>query len=348
MKRRGGVVLALATIVVAALASTAGAGSSAVAADAGDQLQEHRQARAHHAAHGRRRLHRPGAALVGQVRREDPGEEVRAQGAAPAGRHTGREGPGEALVVAQKFISDPKVARRDRPGDLGRRRGGERGAHRGGHRADLAVGDPDVADEGREQGGDERASSASSPATTSRGRPTRTTWSTSSRPRRSRSSTSRSRTRSVSPTPPRPSSRRRASASRGCRRRSTRPTSRRSSRGCRATPTSCSSRRSSRPTRRRSPSSCSSRARRRRCSAGTARTARPVQGRRLVRVQLRARTSAASPANKALIDGWKKDNPSATLGSFGPPDLPRRRGRAERDQEGVRRAARARSRTGSS
>ena len=24
-------------------------------------------------------------------------------------------------------------------------------------------------------------------------------------------------------------------------------------------------------------------------------------------------------ANKALIDGWKKDNPSATLGSFGPP-----------------------------
>ena len=26
-------------------------------------------------------------------------------------------------------------------------------------------------------------------------------------------------------------------------------------------------------------------------------------------------------ANKALIDGWKKDNPSATLGSFGPPDL---------------------------
>ena len=25
------------------------------------------------------------------------------------------------------------------------------------------------------------------------------------------------------------------------------------------------------------------------------------------------------PANKALIDGWKKDNPSATLGSFGPP-----------------------------
>ena len=24
-------------------------------------------------------------------------------------------------------------------------------------------------------------------------------------------------------------------------------------------------------------------------------------------------------SNKALIDGWKKDNPSATLGSFGPP-----------------------------
>ena len=46
---------------------------------------------------------------MGQVRGEDPGEEVRPQGAAPAGGHTGREGHGEAVVVAQKFISDPSV-----------------------------------------------------------------------------------------------------------------------------------------------------------------------------------------------------------------------------------------------
>ena len=45
----------------------------------------------------------------------------------------------------------------------------------------------------------------------------------------------------------------------------------------------------------------------------------------LVRVELRARHHRHRRTNKALIDGWKKDNPSATLGSFGPPDLRRRR-----------------------
>ena len=157
MKRRGGVVLALATIVAAALASTAGAGSSTVATIAGDQLQEHAQARADHPAHGWRRLHRPGAAHLGQVRGQDPREEVRPEGAARCTGDTPVEkGGGEALVVAQKFISDPNVLVAIGPATSGGVAVGERGAHRRGHRADLAVRDADVADEGREQGGDER------------------------------------------------------------------------------------------------------------------------------------------------------------------------------------------------
>ena len=91
-----------------------------------------------------------------QVRGEDPGEEVRPQGAAPAGRHPGREGQRRGSRRRPEVHLRPERPRRDRPCDLGRRRRGERGAHRGGHRPDLAVGDPDVADEGCEQGGDER------------------------------------------------------------------------------------------------------------------------------------------------------------------------------------------------
>ena len=45
-------------------------------------------------------------------------------------------------------------------------------------------------------------------------------------------------------------------------------------------------------------------------------------------------------SSKALIAGWQKDNPKAKLGSFGPPDLPRGRGRAQRDQEDLRRRSR--------
>ena len=96
-------------VVAAALASTAGAGSSAVARIAGRELQGDDEARTYHAAHRRRRLHRPGAADLGEVRREDAAEAVRAQGPAPPRRHACREGLGEALVVAQKFIADPKV-----------------------------------------------------------------------------------------------------------------------------------------------------------------------------------------------------------------------------------------------
>ena len=46
---------------------------------------------------------------------------------------------------------------------------------------------------------------------------------------------------------------------------------------------------------------------------------RRVQGRRARTSRTSHRTSAASPRARRSIDGWKKDNPSATLGSFGPP-----------------------------
>ena len=50
-------------------------------------------------------------------------------------------------------------------------------------------------------------------------------------------------------------------------------------------------------------------------------------------------------SSKALIAGWKKDNPKAKLGSFGPADLPRRRDRADRRSRRPATQAAARSRT---
>ena len=109
MKRRGGVVLALATIVVAALASTAGAGSSAVAATQAINCKNTvklalitpltggggfiGQEQVTWAKYGVKTLAKKYGLKVQLVQGDTPVE----------------KGNGEALVVAQKFISDPKV-----------------------------------------------------------------------------------------------------------------------------------------------------------------------------------------------------------------------------------------------
>jgi branched-chain amino acid transport system substrate-binding protein len=109
MKRRGGVVLALATIVVAALASTAGAGSSAVAAAQAINCKNTvklalitpltggggfiGQEQVTWAKYGVKTLAKKYGLKVQLVQGDTPVE----------------KGNGEALVVAQKFISDPKV-----------------------------------------------------------------------------------------------------------------------------------------------------------------------------------------------------------------------------------------------
>ena len=45
----------------------------------------------------------------------------------------------------------------------------------------------------------------------------------------------------------------------------------------------------------------------------------PVQGGRLVRLELRAAHRPASPPTQSIIAGWKKANPGKSVGSFGPP-----------------------------
>ena len=109
MKRRGGVVLALATIVVAALASTAGAGSSAVTATQAINCKSTVKLALITPLTG-------GGGFIGQEQLSWAKYAVKTlakkyglkvqllQGDTPV-----EKGPGEALVVAQKFISDPKV-----------------------------------------------------------------------------------------------------------------------------------------------------------------------------------------------------------------------------------------------
>jgi ABC-type branched-subunit amino acid transport system substrate-binding protein len=109
MKRRGGVVLALATIVVAALASTAGAGSSAVTATQAINCKSTVKLALITPLTG-------GGGFIGQEQLSWSKYAVKTlakkyglkvqllQGDTPV-----EKGPGEALVVAQKFISDPKV-----------------------------------------------------------------------------------------------------------------------------------------------------------------------------------------------------------------------------------------------
>ena len=153
MRGRGGVVLALATIVAAALASTAGAGSSTVARSqavnckgtlkigiitpltggAGflgqEQLSWTRYALA--------TLPKTLGLKVQLVRGDTPVE----------------KGPGEGLVVAQKMIADSRLVAAIGPATSGAVASASKALFAAGHRAHLAVRDADVADPGLDQGG---------------------------------------------------------------------------------------------------------------------------------------------------------------------------------------------------
>ena len=109
MKRRGGVVLALATIVVAGLASTAGAGSSAVTATQAINCKSTVKLALITPLTG-------GGGFIGQEQNSWAKYAVKTLSKKyglkvqlVAGDTPVEKGPGEALVVAQKFISDPKV-----------------------------------------------------------------------------------------------------------------------------------------------------------------------------------------------------------------------------------------------
>ena len=109
MKRRGGVVLALATAVAAALASTAGAGSAGVASTQAINCKSTVKIALITPLTG-------GGGFIGQEQASWAKYAVKTlsktyglkvqllQGDTPV-----EKGPGEALVVAQKYISDPKV-----------------------------------------------------------------------------------------------------------------------------------------------------------------------------------------------------------------------------------------------
>ena len=145
----------------------------------GRQLQGHAEDRDHHAADGRRRVPRAGAALLDALRdrrRSRSGSGSRCSSSAATRRS--RRGPAR---VCRRPEDDRRLAARghDRAGDLGCRRLGEQGAVRCRHRPHLAVRDADVAHAGLDARRRPRRSSGSSRATTSRVRPMRTTWSTS-------------------------------------------------------------------------------------------------------------------------------------------------------------------------
>ena len=154
MRGRGGVVLALATIVAAALASTAGAGSSGVARTQAVNCNGTLKIGIITPLTG-------GAGFLGQEQlswtryaRLDARQAARAQGPGRARRHAGREGAGRG--PRRRPEDDRRLAarRRDRPGDVGRGRVGLERAVRGRDRAHLAVGDAHVADAGVDEGGD--------------------------------------------------------------------------------------------------------------------------------------------------------------------------------------------------
>ena len=109
MKRRGGVVLALVTIVTAALASTAGAGSSSVARTQAINCKSTVKLALVTPLTG-------GGGFIGQEQNAWAKYAVKTlpkkyglKVQLVAGDTPVEKGPGEALVVAQKFISDPKV-----------------------------------------------------------------------------------------------------------------------------------------------------------------------------------------------------------------------------------------------
>ena len=95
------------------------------------------------------------------------------------------KGPGEGLVVAQKMIADSRLVAVIGPATSGAVASASNALFAAGHRAHLAVRDADLAHVRGRTRRRRRRSSGSCRATTSRARPTRTSWSTSSTRRRS-------------------------------------------------------------------------------------------------------------------------------------------------------------------
>ncbi len=110
MKKRGLVVYALATLVAAAFAATAGAGSSTVNKSQACELQEHAEARHGHAAHRWRRLHRHRAAHLGEVRgRRRLARSTGSRSASSTATLPLSRVPRSLRPLAQKMIADKSV-----------------------------------------------------------------------------------------------------------------------------------------------------------------------------------------------------------------------------------------------
>ena len=151
------------------------------------QLLEDDHAAVRHAADRRCRLPRCRADELGEVRREDARPGPRPEGEARRRRHPRRAGPcagADACAEVHRHAERPRIAR---PVDVRRGCSIDEGVLRGEARPYLAVGDADDADEDgrRHVRRARRRSSATSPATTSRARRTRTSWSTACTSRRS-------------------------------------------------------------------------------------------------------------------------------------------------------------------
>ena len=340
MKGRGWLVLALAALGAAALASTAGAGSSSVARSQAVDCSGTLKIAFVTPLTGGGGFIGERAAHVGEVRRRRcSARSTGSRSRSSRGDTPVEKGPGEALRGRAEVHRRLAGRRGARARDIGRRRLGQQGAVRGRDAAHLAVRHAHVADARAEgEARRRRRSSASSRGDYIQG-PTDAKYMVDKLKAKKVVLVDFQEPYSVGL--------------------AERPNATLKAKGvddgpavdvgqhdgllvarhaaCRTTRTSSSSRPSSRRTRRRSASSCSSRARGRRCSAATARTARPSSSSPARTSRTSRRTSAASPTNKALIAGWKKDNPKATLGSFGPPTYLATQVALQRDQEGVRR-----------
>ena len=172
MKRRGGIAIALVAVVAAALASTAGAGSTAAAKTQAVSCKSTLKIAFTAPFTG-------GAGFLGNEQLSWAKYAVKTL--APkyglkikliTGDTPVEQGPAIAQTLAQKFIADKTVVAVIGPSTSGAVAASSQTFFAGRHRAHLAVGDAHVADEGRRRRRRRRRSSASSRATTSRARRT--------------------------------------------------------------------------------------------------------------------------------------------------------------------------------
>ena len=319
MKRRGGILLALAVIVAAALASTAGAGSTTAAAEPGRELQQQAQARLRRAVHRRRGLPRQRAARAGRSTRSRRWRRnIGLKITLVTGDTPVEQGPAPAQTLAQKFVADKSVVAVIGPSTSGAVAASSQTYFAAG----MAHISPSATRTSLTKGATKEATPSFFrvvPGDYIQG-PTDANFMISKGAKKVVAvrlpgavlAGSRGRCRA------RPQGQGRLDVT---------AVGRQHGDGLLVVrdegPERCGLRllpeRRSRVTRRTSPSSCSSRARRRRCSAATAPTTRRSSRCRARTSPTSHPTSAASPADKAIIAGWKKDNPKSTLGSFGPP-----------------------------